>query len=145
MAEPSLYQYAGAGDNVATHLQWHIERENIDTRNGPQLAELVKLLGERCKNSQEEGNRSCRYFYEDFSEFDATMRQPSPGNASTAGSGARQAVGDYGLVSENVHHAIQATADELEVGMGKVGMPLRVAVTGAGAVACAGCHRTCDW
>ena len=34
--------------------------------------------------------------------------------------------------AENVHHAIQATADELEVGMGKVGMPLRVAVTGAG-------------
>jgi glutamyl-tRNA synthetase len=31
-----------------------------------------------------------------------------------------------------VHNAIQATADELEVGMGKVGMPLRVAVTGAG-------------
>ncbi|MGB8928716.1 MAG: glutamate--tRNA ligase, partial [Pantoea agglomerans] len=28
--------------------------------------------------------------------------------------------------------AIQSTADELEVGMGKVGMPLRVAVTGAG-------------
>ena len=34
---------------VATHLQWHIEQENIDTRNGPQLADLVKLLGERCK------------------------------------------------------------------------------------------------
>ncbi|MGU0161456.1 hypothetical protein ACVXHB_22260 [Escherichia coli] len=27
---------------VATHLQWHIEQENIDTRNGPQLADLVK-------------------------------------------------------------------------------------------------------
>lgn len=36
--------------------------------------------------------------------------------------------------AENVHHAIQATADELEVGMGKVGMPLRVAVTGAGSL-----------
>lgn len=34
--------------------------------------------------------------------------------------------------AENVHQAIQATADELDVGMGKVGMPLRVAVTGAG-------------
>lgn len=34
--------------------------------------------------------------------------------------------------AENVHQAIQSTADELEVGMGKVGMPLRVAVTGAG-------------
>ncbi|VTR34619.1 Glutamate--tRNA ligase [Serratia fonticola] len=30
---------------------------------------------------------------------------------------------------ENVHDAIQGTADELGVGMGKVGMPLRVAVT----------------
>ncbi len=35
------------------HLQWHIEQENIDTRNGPQLADLVKLLGERCKTLKE--------------------------------------------------------------------------------------------
>lgn len=55
---------------VATHLQWHIEQENIDTRNGPQLAELVKLLGERCKTLKEMA-QSCRYFYEDFAEFDA--------------------------------------------------------------------------
>ncbi|STS92386.1 glutamyl-tRNA synthetase [Klebsiella variicola] len=34
---------------VATHLQWHIEQENIDTRNGPQLAELVKLLASVAK------------------------------------------------------------------------------------------------
>ncbi len=38
---------------VATNLQWHIEQENIDTRNGPQLADLVKLLGERCKTLKE--------------------------------------------------------------------------------------------
>lgn len=31
-----------------------------------------------------------------------------------------------------MHAAIEQTADELQVGMGKVGMPLRVAVTGAG-------------
>ena len=31
-----------------------------------------------------------------------------------------------------MHQAIQQSADELGVGMGKVGMPLRVAVTGAG-------------
>ena len=48
---------------VATHLQWHIEQENIDTRNGPQLADLVKLLGERCKTLKEMA-QSCRYFYE---------------------------------------------------------------------------------
>ena len=33
---------------------------------------------------------------------------------------------------EPLHHVIQATADELGLGMGKVGMPLRVAVTGLG-------------
>lgn len=54
---------------VATHLQWHIEQENIDTRN-VQLADLVKLLGERCKTLKEMA-QSCRYFYEDFVEFDA--------------------------------------------------------------------------
>lgn len=59
-----------APEYVATHLQWHIEQENIDTRNGPQLAELVKLLGERCKTLKEMA-ASCRYFYEDFAEFDA--------------------------------------------------------------------------
>lgn len=32
----------------------------------------------------------------------------------------------------NVHQAIESTAAELEIGMGKVGMPLRVAVTGTG-------------
>lgn len=73
---------------VATHLQWHIEQENIDTRNGPQLADLVKLLGERCKTLKEMA-QSCRYFYEDFAEFDAdAAKKPSAsGSASAAGSG----------------------------------------------------------
>jgi glutamyl-tRNA synthetase len=34
--------------------------------------------------------------------------------------------------SDSIQAAIDETAAELEVGMGKVGMPLRVAVTGAG-------------
>ena len=34
--------------------------------------------------------------------------------------------------AEPIHQAIQAAADELELGMGKVGMPLRVAITGGG-------------
>ncbi len=38
----------------------------------------------------------------------------------------------YTLYRVNTHQAIEATATELDVGMGKVGMPLRVAVTGAG-------------
>ena len=106
---------------VATHLQWHIEQENIDTRNGPQLADLVKLLGERCKTLKEMA-QSCRYFYEDFAEFDADAAKkhlrPVARQPLEVVRDKLAAITDW--TAENVHHAI------------KVGMPLRVAVTGAG-------------
>ena len=116
---------------VATHLQWHIEQENIDTRNGPQLADLVKLLGERCKTLKEMA-QSCRYFYEDFAEFDADAAKkhlrPVARQPLEVVRDKLAAITDW--TAENVHHAIQATADQLEVGMHKVGMPVHVAVTG---------------
>ncbi|EKS6738812.1 TPA: glutamate--tRNA ligase [Enterobacter ludwigii] len=118
---------------VATYLQWHIEQANIDTRTGPELAELVKLLGERCKTLKEIAE-SCRYFYEEFDEFDADAAKkhlrPVARQPLEVVRDKLAAMTDW--TAENVHHAIQATADELEVGMGKVGMPLRVAVTGVG-------------
>ncbi|MGT3086552.1 glutamate--tRNA ligase family protein, partial [Salmonella enterica] len=127
------YINALAPEYVATHLQWHIEQENIDTRVGPQLSELVKLLGERCKTLKEMA-QSCRYFYEDFAEFDADAAKkhlrPVARQPLEVVRDKLAAISEW--TAENVHHAIQATADELEVGMGKVGMPLRVAVTGAG-------------
>lgn len=107
---------------VATHLQWHIEQENIDTRNGPQLAELVKLLGERCKTLKEMA-ASCRYFYEDFAAFDADAAKkhlrPVARQPLEVVRDKLAAISDW--TAENVHHAIQATADELEVGMAKSG------------------------
>ncbi|QCT22286.1 glutamate--tRNA ligase [Jejubacter calystegiae] len=118
---------------VATHLQWHIEQEQIDTHNGPQLSELVTLLGERCKTLKEMA-ASCRYFYEDFAEFDADAAKkhlrPVARQPLEVVRDKLQAITEWN--AHNIHEAIQATADELEVGMGKVGMPLRVAVTGGG-------------
>jgi len=122
-----------APEYVATHLQWHIEQEKIDTRTGPQLSELVTLLGERCKTLKEMA-ASCHYFYEEFDAFDADAAKkhlrPVARQPLEVVRDKLEAMTEW--TAENVHHAIQATADELEVGMGKVGMPLRVAVTGAG-------------
>lgn len=118
---------------VATHLQWHIEQQKIDTRTGPELVQLIKLLGERCKTLKEMA-ASCRYFYEDFHEFDADAAKkhlrPVARQPLELVSNKLAAIDNW--TAENIHHAIQAAADELETGMGKVGMPLRVAVTGAG-------------
>ncbi|MXP49888.1 glutamate--tRNA ligase [Pantoea sp. Eser] len=120
-------------ESVATHLQWHIEQQKIDTRTGPELAKLVGLLGERCKTLKEMA-ASCRYFYKDFNEFDADAAKkhlrPVARQPLEVVRDKLAAISDW--TAENVHQAIQSTADELEVGMGKVGMPLRVAVTGAG-------------
>ena len=119
---------------VATQLQWHIEQQNIDTRTGPELAKLVTLLGERCKTLVEIA-ASCRY-YEEFDAFDADAAKkhlrPVARQPLEVVRDKLAAISDSDWNAENVHHAIQAAADELELGMGKVGMPLRVAVTGAG-------------
>lgn len=120
-------------EEVAVHLAWHVEQLGIETRNGPELKDLVKLLGERCKTLKEMAE-SCRYFYEDFSEFDADAAKkhlrPVARQPLEAVRAKLAAITVW--TPENVHDAIQGTADELGVGMGKVGMPLRVAVTGAG-------------
>lgn len=118
---------------VATHLQWHIEQQGIETRNGPELADLVKLLGERCKTLKEMAE-SCHYFYQDFTEFDeaAAKKHLRPVARQPLEAVRANLAAITVWTPENVHNAIQGTADQLGVGMGKVGMPLRVAVTGAG-------------
>ncbi|HEK3012609.1 TPA: glutamate--tRNA ligase [Proteus mirabilis] len=120
-------------EQVAVHLDWHIKQQNIDTSNGPSLVELIKLLGERCKTLKEMAE-SCHYFYVDFDSFEETAAKkhlrPVARQPLEVVRDKLSAITDW--IAENVHKAIQETAEELEVGMGKVGMPLRVAVTGAG-------------
>ncbi|WP_417761029.1 glutamate--tRNA ligase [Shewanella sp.] len=118
---------------VASHLAWHMKDQNIDTSNGPVLKEVVSALAERAKTLKELAAAS-RYFYEDFTEFDeAAAKKHLRGVALEPLKLVQQKVAALTeWTPEAIHDAIEATAAELEVGMGKVGMPLRVAVTGAG-------------
>ena len=118
---------------VAKHLEWHYKDQGIDTTNGPALTEIVTMLAERCKTLKEMA-RSSRYFFEEFETFDeAAAKKHFKGNAAEALAKVKEkltALSSWDLHS--THEAIEQTAAELEVGMGKVGMPLRVAVTGSG-------------
>ena len=118
---------------VAKHLEWHYKDQGIDTSNGPALTEIVSMLAERCKTLKEMA-RSSRYFFEEFETFDeAAAKKHFKGNAAEALTKVKEkltALSSWDLHS--THEAIEQTAAELEVGMGKVGMPLRVAVTGSG-------------
>jgi len=118
---------------VAGYLQWHMDQQNIDTTNGPALTEVVTALAERAKTLVELASSS-RYFYEEYEEFDATAAKkhlrPVAKEALILVQSKLQATDDWSAA--NLHQVIEDTATELEVGMGKVGMPLRVAITGAG-------------
>lgn len=118
---------------VAKHLAWHYQDQGIDTSNGPALEDIVKMLAERCKTLKEMAAAS-RYFFEDFDSFDeAAVKKHFKVAAIEPLEKVKEkltALESWDLHS--THQAIEQTAAELELGMGKVGMPLRVAVTGSG-------------
>ena len=120
-------------EEVAEHAVWHFEQLNIDTSQGPSLASVITVQADRVKTLKELAEIS-GYFYADYDEFDekAAKKHLRP-VAKDALALVKQKLNDLtSWDAENIQAAINATAEELEVGMGKVGMPLRVAVTGGG-------------
>jgi glutamyl-tRNA synthetase len=118
---------------VAEHLAWHMKDQGINTDNGPALAEIVKVQADRVKTLKEMAEIS-RYFYEDFSEFDpkAVKKHLRPVVKEPLVLVKAKLAALTNWEAAPIHEAINAAAEELEVGMGKVGMPLRVATTGGG-------------
>ena len=118
---------------VATHLAWHMNEQGINIENGPALEEIVKIQSDRVKTLKEMAQIS-RYFYEDFTELDAGAvkkhLRPVVKAPLLLVKEKLAALTDWS--PEPIYAAINDTATELEVGMGKVGMPLRVAATGGG-------------
>ena len=118
---------------VATHLAWQFADQGIATDNGPSLAELVSVQAERVKTLKEMAAQS-RVFYEGYEEFDPNAAKkhlrPVAAEPLQAMMKHLQALEDWS--PEPLHEVIHRVAAELEVGMGKVAQPLRVALTGAG-------------
>ncbi|UAA37381.1 glutamate--tRNA ligase [Paraneptunicella aestuarii] len=118
---------------VAKHLIWHFEQAGVNTQNGPALEDIIAIQAERVKTLKEMVEIS-RYFYEEYEDFDenAAKKHLRPVAKQPLEVVAAKLAAITEWNAENIHAAINAAAEELEVGMGKVGMPLRVAVTGSG-------------
>ncbi len=114
-------------------LQWHLDQQKLDISNGPDVKELIPVFAERVQTLKEMAQQ-IHYFYQDFEEFDANAAKkhlrPVAEEPLKVVQQKLAALSNWH--AELIQQAIDATAAELEVGMGKVGMPLRVAVTGAG-------------
>ena len=120
---------------VATHLEWHMKDQKIDYSKGPKLSAIVKAYAERCNTLKEMADQ-CRYVYEDFTELDeAASKKWFKSNTPEALTRCLEKFADLSeseWKAENIHPIVEAVAQEMEIGMGKVGMPLRIAVTGRG-------------
>lgn len=118
-------------EELVAQLQWHLQAQKLDIAHGPALADVVDAQRDRAKTLVEMVAIS-RYFYEDFSTYDETaiQKQFKPETADTLQTvhEALAAVGDW--QGEVIHAAIQSACEQLGLKLGKVGPPLRVAVTG---------------
>lgn len=120
-------------ERLKEELQWHLDDQQLNTTQGADLDQVIKAQADRVKTLKELVAIS-RYFFEDFTDFDANAAKKHLRPVAKA---ALQTVQTKLAALENwqadeIQAAINDTATELEVGMGKVGMPLRVAATGAG-------------
>jgi glutamyl-tRNA synthetase len=120
-------------EEVAKHASWHFEQLKIDISQGPNICDVITAQAERVKNLKELAQIS-QYFYQDYEEFDekAAKKHLRPVAKAPLLLVQEKLASIPSWTPENIQQAITATAEELDVGMGKVGMPLRVAVTGAG-------------
>ncbi|VFP87438.1 glutamate--tRNA ligase [Candidatus Erwinia haradaeae] len=119
---------------VSSHLQKHLDNKKINIHLGPRLDDLIKLLGKRCTTLTDITD-SCRYFYEEFNEFDS---HAATTYLSSASEETRLLLGSiyiklsilHNWTEEAIKNIIKSCADRLLVSIEKVAMPLRVAVTG---------------
>jgi len=127
------YLREGDREQVLSELLWHLEHAGLQPAAGPDPVDLIKIQAERFDTLVDLVEQS-RPFYADFDEFE-------PGAAKKhlrlvaldplAALHARlQSLADW--EPEALQATVQATADELGIGFGKIGMPLRVALMGHG-------------
>ena len=129
------HQYIMHSDpaHVARHLSWHLGELGLDPSEGPVLSEVVKIQRERCKTLVEMAEAS-RYFYEEFAAYEekAAAKNFKPEAIPVL----QQLLTAFGAISnwqaEPLHQVVLDTAESLQLGLGKVAQPLRVAVCGCG-------------
>jgi len=118
---------------VAKHLQWHMDNQGIDCANGPDLVEVVKAQRERSKTLIEMASSS-RYFYQEFEQYDEKAAKKN--FKQGADDVLQQLMDKFSALTKwdgaVLHQIVLDTAESLDLKLGKVAQPLRVAVSGAG-------------
>lgn len=122
-------------DALAQALEPHLARclaeESVEREGGPELAAVADLLRERAKTLVDMANAAL-YFYRPPVEYDAKAATkqfvPMAGEILEAARGRLATLDAW--TAANIQSALEATVAAQEVGFGKLGQPLRLAITG---------------
>jgi glutamyl-tRNA synthetase len=118
---------------VGEQLVPQLEALGLAVGDGPAPADLVSVQAERVHTLKEMAEQS-RMYYEDFEEFEAGAAKkhlrPVAEGPLQAIREALAALAEW--TPESLDTAVLETAAALDLGMGKIAQPLRVALTGSG-------------
>ena len=120
-------------NELLNHLQYHLDRQSINTNNGPNIKDVVESLRDRSKTLIEMAN-SCTMFYQDFDSFDSDLAK----NVFQAKSrtileslySSLEALDSW--TAEEIHNVIMKICKNRNIGFAKVGQPFRLALSGNG-------------
>jgi len=127
------YMKQMTAEQLAEELQFYIQQASLDVSKGPDLVEVMKVYQDRC-STLVELVEDIRYFYEDITEYNAKQaKKQFKGVAKDVLLALKEAYEKLdNWRAEDIHKVVEATVEKLDVGFGKVGQPLRLAVTGHG-------------
>ena len=118
-------------ENIRDALSISMKKLGIDHSDGPDLINVVKVFRERAETMLHMAE-SCRYCYEDFKELDlkSVKKHLRPVILEPLKSVSKKFNQLSEWSSENIESCIKDTVASYDITMGKLGQPLRVAVTG---------------
>ncbi|MGQ0698476.1 MAG: glutamate--tRNA ligase [Panacagrimonas sp.] len=116
---------------IAPEFEWHLRRLGVDPWNGPALTAVIEQQRERCRTLVEMAEKS-RFFFEELSGYN----EKDAAKHLTAKSAPVLAALIEALTAvaywkpEALHTAVHGVADSLQLKLGDVAQPIRVAVAG---------------
>ena len=127
------YVKASGAERLGGELARQLVHLGLSAEDGPEPAEVAKALRERAATLREMAEASV-CFYRDFDEYDAAAARrhlrPAAGGPLAKLRGALADLSPW--AAPGIAAAVARVAREEGIGLGKLGQPLRVAVTGRG-------------
>ncbi|HEY8587750.1 MAG TPA: glutamate--tRNA ligase [Rhodanobacter sp.] len=117
--------------SLAAEFEWHLRRAGIDPSTGPAPADVIVALRERVHTLKEMAEKAM-IWYAPIAEWDdkAVAKHLKNSTAPAVLDAAKTLLAECSWKPEPIHQVIEQVATKLELGMGKVAQPLRVAMTG---------------